>query len=193
MGSGAFAVKLVVALIDHPPIAVGAVPNLRPKPMPALAAFDFAPEYGHAAVPFAAPPALDFRLDKVESGGVDNGFMVARYVLLGDLTFVIHLLLGKEIHGKFLLQKDIALHFFAGQNALNRIGVPFIFSRGRFQTAPHQFFGYRRVGKPGKKKFIYKYFIIFNWGQILPPIKDLLFCITLENICSSQHFLDTTT
>lgn len=178
----------MVALIDHLPIAVGAVPNLRPKPMPALAAFDFAPEDGHAAVPFAAPPALDFRLYKVESG-----FMVARHVLLGDLTFVLHLLLGKEIHGKFLLQKGIALHFFAGQNALNRIGVSFIFSRGGFQTAPHQFFGYRRVGKPGKKKFIYKYFIIFNWGQILPPIKDLLFCITLENICSSQHFLDTTT
>ena len=103
--------------------------------MPALAAFDFAPEDGHAAVPFAAPHALDFRLYKVESG-----FMVARHVLLGDLTFVLHLLLGKEIHGKFLLQKGIALHFFAGQNALKTVlAYHLSFPVGDFRLRPISF------------------------------------------------------
>ena len=103
--AGLSAFVLVIALVDDPAVFICGVPYLRAVPTSAFAAFDLGGKHTHAAVAvLILHPPRHLRLDIVEGGRIDDGFVVALHIVLRDLPLVFLEFLGEEVYGKPLLQ-----------------------------------------------------------------------------------------
>ena len=151
----AMALELVVASVDSPAVLVGRVPDLCPVPAAALAAFDFAGEYGYTAV--AAPaftPPLDFSLYPVEDLRTDDSFVIVFHIVLRHFPFIRLRFFGQEVDGEPLLQQGIALVFLICQDALYRPRIPaFLFCRS-FQPSGSQLLGNGVEGIPVQEQAV---------------------------------------
>lgn len=83
---------------------------------------------------FAFAATGKFPLHHVENLRLDDGFMVARHIILGDFPFVYFLFLGEKIRGVGFLEQGIAFVFFVGQHPLDRAEIPFRFFAGGRNT-----------------------------------------------------------
>ena len=129
--SAFFSIELVIALPDHPAVLVVAVPHLRSIPAAAAPTPDFAGKDVHRAqAVLPCFPAGHQQLNLLEGLFRDDGLVVAFYVVLGYLAFVLLFLFAQEVRGINLLEQRVASIFLVRQNAPDAAGIPFFFSAG---------------------------------------------------------------
>ena len=88
-------VVLLVAAVYDPAVLVRGVPDLGSKEAAALATFDFAGENAHAAVSASLPLApCHLRLHYPKGSRRDNGRMALLHKVAGDLSVILHCILG---------------------------------------------------------------------------------------------------
>ena len=141
MGRLAFMpVVLVVATVDDSAVFVRAVPDFCSKIAAALTTFDFAGENAHTAV--SATYLLSPRhlgLHHLEHGRLDDGRVTLLHEVAGDLSRVLHRLLGEEVRRESLLDYRTTRVLLVGKDPVDGSGVPFALARDRQYPVLGQF------------------------------------------------------
>ena len=103
--------ELGIALPDHSPVFVCAVPDLGAIGRTALPAVNLRGENRHTAVSPFGSPLLDHVLHPVKNLRLDDGLMTSLHIILGNLTVINNLFLGQEIRRVAFLKQGIPFVF----------------------------------------------------------------------------------
>src|SRR5699024_6831582 len=111
-------------------------------PAPALAALNFGREHTHAAVAvLILHPPRHLRLDIVEGGRIDDGFVVALHIILRHLALVFLCLLLEKVHCELLLQEGVAFVLLIGKDTADGALAPDCLAARSRKFPPRQFLG----------------------------------------------------